>query len=76
MRPSRKTTPFQGLSTSLKEVTLSAGEAQLLALARAILHAEAGPCFSFSFDEATSSIEAATEGREMDIIIRDSMVLL
>ncbi|OIW33935.1 putative ATP-binding cassette transporter [Coniochaeta ligniaria NRRL 30616] len=58
----------QGLSTPLKDVTLSAGEAQLLALARTILGAQAGACGLVLFDEATSSIDVATEARIMRII--------
>ncbi|KAH8912445.1 putative ATP-binding cassette transporter [Coniochaeta sp. PMI_546] len=56
------------LSTPLKDVNFSAGEAQLLALARTILRAQVEPCGLILFDEATSSIDVAMEARIMRII--------
>ncbi|KAK3313259.1 putative ATP-binding cassette transporter [Apodospora peruviana] len=57
-----------GLSGSLQEASLSTGETQLFALAKVILQAGAVAGGVVLFDEASSSIDTATEERIMKLI--------
>ncbi|QGA20124.1 hypothetical protein EYB26_007825 [Talaromyces marneffei] len=57
-----------GLDTPLTDISLSAGEMQLFALARTILNAEQSPGGIVLFDEATSSIDVETETKIMRLI--------
>ncbi|KAK8041682.1 hypothetical protein PG993_006205 [Apiospora rasikravindrae] len=57
-----------GLAATLDQVTLSAGEMQLLALARIVLEAGAKRAGIVLFDEAMSSIDVATEKRITELV--------
>ncbi|KAI0415678.1 putative ATP-binding cassette transporter [Xylaria grammica] len=59
-----------GLSGELSSANFSAGEAQLFVLARTILQAGGRPGGVVLLDEATSSIDVATEKKIMDLIAR------
>ncbi|KAK8090448.1 hypothetical protein PG997_005409 [Apiospora hydei] len=57
-----------GLAATLDQVTLSAGEMQLLALARIVLEAGSRRGGIVLFDEAMSSIDVATEKRITELV--------
>ncbi|KAI0187341.1 putative ATP-binding cassette transporter [Xylaria flabelliformis] len=58
-----------GLSGKLSSANFSAGEAQLFVLARTILQAGGQPGGVVLLDEATSSIDVATEKKIMNLIV-------
>ncbi|KAI0404995.1 putative ATP-binding cassette transporter [Xylaria palmicola] len=60
-----------GLAGELSSANFSAGEAQLFVLARTILQARGRPGGVVLLDEATSSIDVATEKKIMDLITRE-----